>query len=62
MNSDVRKIATDTAIPLVLAGLSGILTALPALCPYKPGGQSKKSDTPPLAPSVLQPIAEANLD
>lgn len=31
----VRAISKDTTIPLIIAAVSGILRALPALCPYK---------------------------
>ena len=34
MSPTVRQVAKDTTIPLVLAGASGILRSLPALCPY----------------------------
>jgi len=30
----VRQIAKDTTLPLILAGVAGILRAVPALCPY----------------------------
>lgn len=31
----VQKLGKDTTVPLILAGFSGLLRALPALCPYK---------------------------
>lgn len=31
----VGHLATETAIPMILAGGSGILRAIPALCPYE---------------------------
>ena len=31
----VQKVARDTTVPLILAGFSGLLRAIPALCPYR---------------------------
>lgn len=31
---DVRNLVLDVSLPLVLAGLSGVLVSLPTLCPY----------------------------
>jgi hypothetical protein len=36
LNPSVDKIARDTIVPLILAALAGMLTTLPALCPYSP--------------------------
>jgi hypothetical protein len=37
----VQQLAKDTMVPLILAGFSGLIRALPSLCPYK------ASDVPP---------------
>ena len=34
LDREVGKLATDAIAPLLLAGLSGVLKSLPALCPY----------------------------
>jgi hypothetical protein len=31
----VQELAKDTTVPLILAGFSGLVRAIPALCPYK---------------------------
>lgn len=31
----VQGLGKDTTVPIILAGFSGLLRALPALCPYK---------------------------
>lgn len=35
MSPEVQQLGKDTLVPLVLAGFSGLIRALPALCPYK---------------------------
>jgi hypothetical protein len=57
----VAKVATDTAVPLILAGLSGILQAIPALCPYKAAPpvwdkvERRKTVVQAASPADLQP-------
>ena len=35
-NHSVRELSEETPVPLLLASLSAILQAVPAICPYKP--------------------------
>lgn len=35
-DADVRKIAGDAVVPLLIAGFSGVFVALGEICPYKP--------------------------
>lgn len=53
VSPNVRKVAGDTVIPLLLAGLSGVFVALSEICPYKPN--SKVVEGPTFAgPSILE--------
>ena len=36
-SAGVTKVVGDTLVPLILAGLTGILYAISELCPYNPG-------------------------
>lgn len=36
VDKDVMKVAGDTLLPIMLAGLSGIFFGLSEICPYKP--------------------------
>jgi hypothetical protein len=35
LDEHVRHLTTESFVPLLLAGASGVLTAIPALCPYE---------------------------
>jgi hypothetical protein len=35
ISAQVQELGRDTMIPLFLAGFSGLIRSLPALCPYK---------------------------
>lgn len=35
----VKALAVDTVVPLLLAGISGVLLGIGEICPYKPGAQ-----------------------
>jgi hypothetical protein len=35
LSSHVQQLSRDTMVPLILAGFSGIIKTIPAICPYK---------------------------
>jgi hypothetical protein len=37
LSSHVQQLSRDTMVPLILAGFSGIIKTVPAICPYKKG-------------------------
>jgi hypothetical protein len=36
ISNSVKALSHDTMLPLLIAGISGVLRSLPAVCPYKP--------------------------
>jgi hypothetical protein len=48
LSQSVGLLFSDNVLPLVIAGLSGILQSLPALCPYElPPAASKRAESSP---------------
>ena len=54
-DKDTMKVAGDTIVPILLAGLSGVMFALQEICPYKPQrlGPPAPAETKPTLPSAL---------
>lgn len=55
LSPTVQQIAKDTTLPLLIAGVSGLLRSIPALCPYDPTppGAANSPSNPGL-PDVLK--------
>ena len=66
LNPAVREVARDTMVPLLIAGISGMLLTIPALCPYSPRNAERDavvpigSDSQESSVSGAAPVAEIN--